>query len=168
MRLAGLFSLAVLAGCVPQPKMPVRLTTATPPPAPPPPAQAPDWQDWPVTLGNWSYARDAGGTTARYAGLWLRCDLASRTVTLGRNGVVATPDGSAMMTLRTSEGVLQWPARRASGERSATAAARSAGDVGLDWIAFSRGRFAVELPGSPPIVAPNWAEPVRVIEDCRG
>lgn len=168
LRIAGMLAaLAVLGGCVPQP---VRQAPAPPPPppAPPPPpvALAPDWQDWPVTPGTWSYGRDAGGSTARYgAQLWLHCDLATHGVTIGRDGVALPPGGSVMMTLRTSYGVLQWPAQRASG---ATAATRTATDSGLDWIAFSRGRFTVELPGMPALVAPGWAELSRVIEDCRG
>lgn len=167
-RLSGLLALA-LAACVPKPAVqPVRQLPATPPPAPSPPvALAPDWQDWPLTPGNWSYAREAGGSTARFAGLWLRCDLSSRNVTIGRDGAAATADGSAMMTVRTSYGVLQWPAQRVGADRPATVAGRSASDAGLDWIGFSRGRFSVEIPGSPPLVAPSWAEPARVIEDCR-
>jgi hypothetical protein len=162
--LPGLLSLAALAACVPQPKVAVRPVPAAPPPAPPPVAQATDWQDWPVTPGSWTYARQAGGSTARFTGLWLRCDMATRNVTIGRDAVV---DGSGMMTLRTSYGVLQWPAQRVVASNPATVAARAASDSGLDWIAFSRGRFTVELPGSQPLVVPVWAEPVRVIEDCR-
>jgi len=37
----------------------------------------------------------------------------------------------------------------------------------LDAIAFSRGRIAVGLPGTPAIVLPGWAKPARVAEDCR-
>jgi hypothetical protein len=165
----GLLTVAALAACVPQPKVAVRPVPATPPPARPAPpvALASDWQDWPVTPGSWTYARQAGGSTARFTGLWLRCDMATRNVTIGRDAVVDTTDGSGMMTLRTSYGVLQWPAQRVVASNPATVAARAASDAGLDWIVFSRGRFTVELPGSPPLVVPVWAEPVRVIEDCR-
>ena len=37
----------------------------------------------------------------------------------------------------------------------------------LDAIALTRGRFAVELAGTPNLYLPNWAEVSRVIEDCR-
>ena len=47
-------------------------------------------------------------------------------------------------------------------------AMRTASDPGLDQIAFSRGRITIEQPGQPTLVLPTWAEPVRVIEDCRG
>jgi hypothetical protein len=43
----------------------------------------------------------------------------------------------------------------------------SANDPLLDAIAFSRGRFTVEVPGLPMLVLPAWPEPARVIEDCR-
>jgi hypothetical protein len=47
-------------------------------------------------------------------------------------------------------------------------AALPANDRFLDEIVFSRGRFTVEVPGLPMLVLPAWAEPARVIEDCRG
>jgi hypothetical protein len=37
----------------------------------------------------------------------------------------------------------------------------------LDAIAFSRGRFAVAVPGEPTLYVPSWTEISRVIEDCR-
>lgn len=43
-----------------------------------------------------------------------------------------------------------------------------ANDRFLDQIVFSRGRFTVEVPGLPVLILPSWAEPARVIEDCRG
>jgi len=166
-------TLVLLSACVPQPgREPGSRAPAfvpAPPPPAPPVALGPDWQDWPVTPGTWSYARDAGGSIARYTGgAWLRCDVATHGLALGRDGAANTPDGSAMMMLRTSYGLLQWPAQPVRGDRPATQAVRSASDTGLDWIAFSRGRFTVELPGAPPLVVPNWAEAARVIEDCRG
>jgi hypothetical protein len=165
--------IAGLAACVPQPKVaPPRSVAATPPPPPAPVSD--DWTDWPATPGNWTYARDGSGTVARFGSVagsprvWLRCDLAARTITLGRGDRAATPDGSAMLTVRTSNGVLQWPGKAVQGALAGTAAVRMPNDVGLDWIAFSRGRFTVEIPGMPAVVAPTWAEPQRVIEDCRG
>jgi hypothetical protein len=171
-----LLSLASCApGIVPEPGG--QRPAPTPVPADPPSrpvAQAPDWQDWAVTPGTWSYVRDSRATIARFAtaggvvNAWVRCDLAVRAIAVGRSGRTGSADGNAMMTLRTSFGPLQWPARAATGAVPGTEAARGASDPGLDWIAFSRGRFTLELPGLPPIVAPTWAEPVRVVEDCRG
>ena len=37
----------------------------------------------------------------------------------------------------------------------------------LDAMAFSRGRFMVEMPGAPVLYLPAWPEVSRVIEDCR-
>jgi len=37
----------------------------------------------------------------------------------------------------------------------------------LDQIAFSRGRFTIEVAGQPPLYLPSWPEISRVIEDCR-
>jgi hypothetical protein len=37
----------------------------------------------------------------------------------------------------------------------------------LDAMALSKGRFAVEVEGLPPLILPSWAEVSRVIEDCR-
>ena len=50
---------------------------------------------------------------------------------------------------------------------SALTARLNPGDPVLDAMVFSRGRFAVEAPGTPLLVVPAWPEPARVIEDCR-
>ena len=46
-------------------------------------------------------------------------------------------------------------------------AALPARDPLLDAIAFSRGRFAVEVAGLQTLYLPSWPEITRVIEDCR-
>jgi hypothetical protein len=46
-------------------------------------------------------------------------------------------------------------------------AALPANDRLLDAMVFSRGRFTVEVPGTPMLVIPAWPEPARVVEDCR-
>ncbi len=46
--------------------------------------------------------------------------------------------------------------------------ALAATDPLLDAMAFSRGRFTVEVPGTTALVLPSHAEVGRVIEDCRG
>ena len=43
----------------------------------------------------------------------------------------------------------------------------SANDRLLDAMALSKGRFAVEVPGTTTLYLPSWAEVTRVIEDCR-
>ncbi len=173
-RLVVLAGLAVVGGCVaPRTPPPARPPAATPAPAPAPgpPALSRDWRDWPAAPGTWLYRPDPGGSRATFgpanegARLTLRCDLASRSVTLSLAGAAGA--AGAMMMVRTSSADLRWPVSPdpASVQLAAT---RAAADTGLDAIAFSRGRFVVEVPGTPPLVVPVWAEVARVIEDCRG
>ena len=68
------------------------------------------------------------------------------------------------MTIRTTTGALQWPSVAGTSGPSVT---RPASDPGFDWIAFSRGRIAIEADGMSRLIAPVWAEISRVIEDCR-
>jgi len=164
-RLLPLVSLLLpLAGCStpPPPAKPV------PPPAAPPPQAAPvppqDWRDRPETPGNWAYRQDAAGSTASYgpaAGplFLLHCERASRRINLTRS---ATSAGT--MKIETSYSAMSWPASAASGGATVTLDAR---DPFLDRMAFSRGRFTVVMAGLPDLVLPAWAEPSRVIEDCR-
>lgn len=91
--------------------------------------------------------------------LTLRCDPAAGRISFLRAGT-----GRAAVTLRTSYGATSWPAT-ATG--SGTLAVRAASDAALDQIAYSRGRFAVEVEGLETLVIPAWAEIGRVIEDCR-
>ena len=37
----------------------------------------------------------------------------------------------------------------------------------LDAMAFSKGRFAVEVAGLPTLYVPSYPEVTRVVEDCR-
>lgn len=123
--------------------------------------------------GTWVYRQSGTDQSALYAPpagealLTLSCDRASRRI---RMSVAATSEAttSRMLTIRTSYGVLQWPAESVAGARPQLVATRAASDQGLDWIVFSRGRFTVEAPGRAPLVLPTWAEPARVVEDCRG
>ena len=171
-RSISIIALAILASCVPN-RPPPTVNRAPPPApvAPPPAAPAPppsDWRDGPVTPGDWSYARDANGSEARYGPggasplATLRCDLPNRRLFLSRAGAVATP-----MTVRTTSLARQLPVGATGGEPAYVAAVLPASDPLLDAMAFSRGRFALEQAGQPPLVLPAWAEIARVIEDCR-
>jgi hypothetical protein len=154
--------LIALAGCV-APK--------APPPQPPapkpqvPPAQAPlaqpdeDWRDIPLTPGTWRYTGDvASYGPAGAPVLTLRCDRAARLVLVSRHGAPGA------MSIQTSAGTQAFNA--ALGGLGVQVSLR-ASDPFLDKIAFSRGRFTVSLPGAARLVIPAWAEPGRVIEDCR-
>ena len=118
--------------------------------------------------GNWSYTTEPGGTQTSFVGasgiaqLTIRCTRANRAVTISK------PSSSPVTTLSvwtTSTSRTLAATYDASGAR--VTATLAATDPLLDAIVFSRGRFGVSLPGSPPLVLPPWAEPARVIEDCR-
>ncbi|VXC59440.1 hypothetical protein [Sphingomonas sp. 8AM] len=161
------------AACVPRAVPPAPV--APPPsaaPAPallPAPAPAADWQDWPWTQGAWRYVRDAAGTRASYGvigqtpAVELRCDRAARALLLSRPGSDATP-----FTIRTSARTRSVATQLAAGAVPQIVARFAPDDRLLDAMAFTRGRFTVEQPGSTPLVLPPWAEVGRVIEDCRG
>ncbi|WP_070154409.1 hypothetical protein [Sphingobium phenoxybenzoativorans] len=170
---ASLITLA-LAACVPASK-PVEAPPPPPaaPPAPPPaPEPTGDWQERPLTPGDWSYRVEQGGSVALFgppaneAALTVRCDLGGRRILFSRPGTVPASGGG--MTVRTTFGAVQWPASNDGASVPHVIAARSAGDAALDQIAFSRGRFAIETSGLPTLVLPSWPEVARVIEDCRG
>ena len=103
--------------------------------------------------GQWSYFAAAGGSIAMYGTLvQLRCDRATRTITIAR------PDGApATLTISTDSIERTLPP---SGRLLAT-------DPLLDAIAFSRGRFLVSSGTGPTMAVPSWPEAARSIEDCR-
>lgn len=162
-----------IAACVPQPKTapptPARPAPA-PSPTPPPPTVHANWMDAPQTPGDWRYERIEGGSRARFgsgagnAQFGISCLASSRQITLNRYGA-RSPSGGAM-TVR-SEAVTRALPIRPGGAREPASATLSASDRLLDAMALSKGRFAVEVPGSPPLYLPSWAEVTRVIEDCR-
>jgi hypothetical protein len=158
--LAAALALTGCATVVPPAKAP-----PAPPPAPKPVAPAPaapastDWRDIPETPGRWAYSRDTASSAATFtetggvADFVLRCELASHAITLTRTGATGA------ITLTTSYSATTWPA---------SPVRLNAADGVLDRIAFTRGRFTVESAGTTKLVLPAWAEPARVIEDCRG
>ncbi|MEJ7932908.1 hypothetical protein WG907_01385 [Sphingobium sp. AN558] len=172
--------LLLLSSCVgPAPQAPHSSTA--PPPAPRRPVPAPaaampapvplatEWQYRPATPGNWTYRAESAGSVALFgpgagdARFSIRCDRAGGRMTFARPGGV----GQGAMTIRTSGGAANWPVTPAAGA-AATVAIRAASDAMLDQIAYSRGRFMVEVAGLEPLYLPAWGEVSRVIEDCRG
>lgn len=166
--IAMLAALAALAACAPRIVPP-----APPPPSPEPQARPPaplpppppvQWEDSPLSPGDWSY-RGQGASSAAVFGpgtsalFTLRCE-PGRRVILALAGAGRSP-----LTVRTSYGDRSLAAEPRSGELVATLPAP---DGLLDQIAFSRGRFAVEAEGAGRLVLPAWPETARVIEDCRG
>ncbi|HEX8401470.1 MAG TPA: hypothetical protein VF628_07155 [Allosphingosinicella sp.] len=178
MRRTGLLLLILALGaCVPRseppapqprPQPPVQTQPRPQPPAPPAPAPA-DWRDMALTPGGWTY-RSGGDTSeamfgagAGQAGFIVRCERSRRQVSLWRAGVTS----GNVMTVRSSYGARNLPLSvQARPEFVFTTL--PAGDRLLDELAYSRGRYTIEVPGTPMLVIPSWPEPARVVEDCRG
>jgi hypothetical protein len=96
----------------------------------------------------------------------LTCDRTRRQIILSVRGAAT---GSASVAIRTSFGAIVWEgaARNTAAGESWIDLPRPAGDQGFDWMGFSRGRIAIEVPGQARLVVPVWAEIGRVVEDCR-
>ena len=163
--------LAVLlagAGCTPAPPHVATVPPVRPVVAPAPVTPSADWRDWPVTAGVWRYGQDARGSVAMYgrvnadAVAVLRCDRRGGRVFLSVPGSVA-----GTMTVRTSSTTRDVPVGATGGTPPYLAATLAPADPLLDALAFSRGRFALSLPGATPLVLPAWGEVGRVVEDCR-
>jgi hypothetical protein len=71
------------------------------------------------------------------------------------------------MVLRASAGVASYPAGNSGGTPPYAVVSISPGDIMMDRIAYSRGRFAVETSGLESLAIPVWPEFSRVVEDCR-
>lgn len=168
-----LAALVLVASCVAPPR---QEPVPVPPPAPAPrPAPAPtpppkDWRDWPVTPGAWRYEQQGVSTVATFGAtgappvLTMRCEIPARQVVFAP--IAARVAGQ--MVVRTTFGAASWPLQASPANPAQFVSARAGSDSALDQIAFSRGRFVIEVPGAAPLVLPTWAEITRVIEDCRG
>lgn len=151
-----------------QPSVPVRA-----PVIPSSPPASSDWRDFPLTPGDWTYGSVPGGSAARFGrsseapDLVVRCDRATRTVSLERSAAAA-PGTAAVMAITTSAGNRALSATSvAQASPPASIASLPARDGFLDKMAFSRGRFIVSVTGTARLVLPSWPEFARVVEDCR-
>lgn len=161
----------------------VALPPRVPPPAPPAvlpapmPAPAADWQDAPLPDGTWSYGPLANGSAAWFgstgmpARAVLVCDRSAIVVdivvatdAIGARDTATRPATIATSTASAAFGAAQWRGEGVSG----LAIAVPANARILDAMAFSRGRFSVEIGGIAPVILPSWSEVGRVVEDCRG
>ncbi len=171
-----LLPLLALAACVPSKPQPVPQPKPQPVPPPvvveqpkPPVRPAGEWIDWPIEPGTWVYRSDARGSLALFgpaganATLTLRCDKGRGRIYLS----VAGTAQSGSFLIWTSSTMKAFEPMQASGEPPYVAADIAPRDPILDAIAFSRGRFAIEVGGLRPMAIPNWAEIGRVVEDCR-
>lgn len=187
--LAGMPALTgalALAACVPPSPEPTPVPSPSPTPAPSPTAAQPEaappqvvtptfdnWMDAPQTPGDWTYTAEPGETLAVFGtgrtddtvDLILRCDLATRRVGIARAGTAA---GQVEMLVRTETQDRRLTASPTNGNRALIVAELAASDPLLDAMAFSKGRFAVNVAGVDPVYVPAWPEVTRVIEDCRG
>jgi hypothetical protein len=119
--------------------------------------------------GSWTYTATANGSEATFLNtsampqVTIRCTLAARRVTIAKPASGAAPYLSVWTSAASRNLLASFnPATmRLSADVAAT-------DPLLDAIAFSRGRFGVSVSAQPALVLPAWAEPSRVIEDCRG
>lgn len=176
--LLPLAAVAVLAACIPA-------APPEPEPAPPPvipdpqPSQAPeevvtpvydDWMDAPQTPGDWTYRAVPEGSAAFFAQppaealFAFRCDRNARAVSLVRGG---SATGPVQMTIRSETRDRTLTASPTGEQLPTIRAVVSSQDPLLDAIAFSKGRFAVEVDGMRTLYLPAWPEITRVIEDCR-
>ena len=166
---AALAAGLAFASCAPRPAPPPARPPPPPPvptsPAPAPPSTPPsDWQDRPLSSGDWTYNTDSGAGVAVFTqngvGIFVVLCSPDRRLSLIR----MLSSGGSPLTIRTSYGERVLPTQALSPEARATL---SADDPLLDQIAFSRGRFLVQADDVPDLVLPTWPEPARAIEECR-
>lgn len=166
----------LLAACVPPP---------SPTPAPPAPAPAPvvtqapvapmpappvsghvDLMDAPALPGDWRWRTAGAGSLAEFADqsgqprVRLSC-AADRSVVLA---VANRRGGATTLLIRTETMERQVTVTERDGWLEARLPAR---DGLLDAIAFSRGRFGLEIGGGDALYVAPYPEITRVIEDCR-
>jgi len=96
--------------------------------------------------------------------LALVCDRTANAVTLLRKG---TASGSVPATVLTTSQTRPLDAIALDRLPPTVAITFDPRDPLLDAMAFSRGRFAVEVLGLEPLYVPSWPEVSRVVEDCR-
>jgi len=122
----------------------------------------------PVSPGAWTYRAVPGGSEAAFVDstnttrIVVACGTVSRLVTISR--ISAAP--AATLSFWTSSATRDLPARFDNLSKRVIAQV-GARDALLDAMVFSRGRFAVSMPGSPALVVPAGTEVAHVVEDCR-
>jgi hypothetical protein len=165
-----LVPVSALTACVSAPPEPAPPQVVRPAPAPlPAPAPVANWVDRALAPGTWAWRTDTRGAIALYgpvgteAALVVRCDRAAQRIYVSRPA-----SGGTQMVLRATTGAQAYPARPTGGTPSYIAAELGVRDPQLDAIAFSRGRFMVQLDGAADVIVPAWPELARVIEECRG
>jgi len=170
---ALLAALVTACAAVPKPR-PQPVLAAVPRPAPAPrPVPAPsDWRDAAQTPGTWTWSMVGGNSAASFGMSPLKpdfqiiCATGKSAVTLRRAGIATTQDQFVVTTTTTSR-PLPVALGSDSGWSGWASSLVSPRDPLLDAVAFSRGRFRVEVARLPSLYLPSWPEISRVIEDCR-
>lgn len=123
-----------------------------------------------LTPGSWNYENRGNLTLAvfvtpgRGSTFAIQCNRPSTNIALMMAG---QGRANPAMTIRTETVSRAIGASLVIGELSNVIANVPANDPLLDAMALSKGRFAVEADGLPPLYLPSHAEVSRVIEDCR-
>lgn len=94
----------------------------------------------------------------------LACDRPTARVRVTRRGEAATSVPMALTSTFGTRPLTSDPLQSAPGW---VVAELHTNDPMLDSIAFSRGRFVLEVAGLETLYLPSWPEISRVIEDCR-
>jgi hypothetical protein len=129
---------------------------------------ATDFSYSPVSPGSWAYRAVAGGSEASFVDgtgttrMVIACGKVSRLVTISR--MSGAPAASLSFWTSSSSRNLGARFDQPSGRVIAQIGAM---DSLLDALAFSRGRFASMMPGSPALVLPAEPQIAHVVEDCR-
>ena len=119
--------------------------------------------------GNWGYAATTDGSDATFSNasgnpqVWMHCTRATRRVTIAKPAAGAAPFINVWTSSLTRSVSASF--NPATGRLTIDLAGN---DPLLDAIATSRGRAGFTVGSQPALVVPTWAEPARVIEDCRG
>lgn len=172
---AAVLLAALVTACAAVPKplpvpVPVPRPVPMPRPAPvPPPA---DWRDASQTPGDWSWEKVNGVSVASFGQrnisfvFRISCAADKRAVGIGISGI-AQPGDPVVFTTTSIKRAVPAATGSASGILGTVGVSLAPRDPLLDAIAFSRGRFMVEVAGFAPLYLPSWPEISRVIEDCR-
>jgi hypothetical protein len=129
---------------------------------------APDLSTAKPIDGDWSYVATPDGSEATFANgggapqLWIHCTRSTRQVSIAKAATAAAP----FIAIWTSSQTRSVPAsfNPATGRLTIQLGAN---DSLLDALSNSRARLGFTIGNEPPLVVPAWAEPVRVVEDCR-
>lgn len=138
------------------------------PPAVPPAAAAPDFTYAIPLAGSWTFAPAADGSAATFLNASAMPQLTIRCVRATRRVGISKPASGAAPFLNVWTGTMTRSVPASFDPATARITIQlPAYDPLLDALAFSRGRIAVTVAGSPALVVPAWPDIARVIEDCR-